>query len=76
MFQKVASDWDHKIIDGTSIGLGGIIGQHDDVARLRDQIEGGAAADKLQVACEIAVAFIRWSQDLKCQRDCYRRELD
>ena len=68
----ITSVWDSKIIDATSIALGGTIGREDDVQRLREQIEGGSSEDKLKVACEIAVAFIRWSQDLKYQRDTYR----
>jgi hypothetical protein len=60
-----ATDNDHRIIDATSIALNGKIGQDDDVSRLRQQIELGSSDDKLRVACEIAVAFIRWAQDLK-----------
>ena len=63
--QKTATDNDHRIIDATSIALKGLIGRDDDVARLRQQIELGSSDDKLRTACEIAVAFIRWSQDLK-----------
>lgn len=65
---NTASDNDHRIIDATSIALDGSIGRDDDVQRLRHQIEQGNTSpgkDKLQVACEIAVAFIRWAQDLK-----------
>lgn len=60
-----ATDNDHRIIDTTSIALNGKIGQDDDVARLRKQIELGSSDDKLRTACEIAIAFIRWAQDLK-----------
>lgn len=60
-----ASDWDHRIIDATSIALDGKIGRDDDVDRLREKIEQGEGEDKLKTACEIAVAFIRWAQDLK-----------
>lgn len=62
---KIASDRDHRIIDAVSIALDGKIGQDDDVQRLKEQVEGGDSDDKLKVACEIAVAFIRWAQDLK-----------
>lgn len=68
-----ATDWDHRIITGVSVALDGKIGQQDDVERLRTQIEGGPSEDKLKVACEIAVAFIRWAQDLKQQRDLARQ---
>ena len=64
-----ATDDDHRIIDATSFALNGKIGQDDDVARLCQQIELGSSDDKLRTACEIAVAFIRWAQDLKSQRD-------
>ena len=60
-----ASEWDHRIIDSASYALEGKIGQPDDVDRLYKQIEGGESDDKLKTACEIAVAFIRWAQDLK-----------
>ena len=55
----VATEWDHRIITGVSVALDGKIGQEDDIERLRIQIEGGPSQDKLKVACEIAVAFIR-----------------
>lgn len=64
---SIASDWDHRIIDGVSVALKGYIGEDDDVARLRQQIEGGESKDKLNTACEIAVAFIRYAQDLKAR---------
>lgn len=66
---KTATYEDHCIINGVSFALNGKIGQDDDVARLREQIELGSSDDKLRTACEIAVAFIRWAQDLKSQRD-------
>lgn len=65
---STATDWDHRIIDATSIALGGVVGGSDDVARLMREIQVGPNPDKLKVACEIAVAFIRWSQDLKDRR--------
>lgn len=67
-----ATDWDHRIIDAVSVALGGLIGGRDDIDRLRSQIEGGPSADKLKVSCEIAVAFIRWSQDLRRERNSLR----
>ena len=60
-----ATDHDHRIIDATSIALQGKIGYNNDVERLRKQIELGNSDDKLHTACEIAIAFIRWAQDLK-----------
>ena len=69
---KVATDWDRKIIDAVSIGMNGTIGTDDDIDRLRNQIEGGQSEDKLHTACEIAVAFIRFAQDLKRERNEYR----
>ena len=62
---NTATDQDHRIIDVASIALNGLIGRDDDVARLRHQIENDNSQDKLRTACEIAVAFIRWAQDLK-----------
>lgn len=61
-----ATDRDHRIIDSTSVALEGRIGSEDDVHRLVNQIKcGGGTKDKLETACEIAIAFIRWAQDLK-----------
>lgn len=65
---KTATDQDHRIIDGVSYALKGHIGGYDDVQRLREQIERGSSDDKMRTACEIAVAFIRWAQDLKADR--------
>ena len=62
---RIATDWDHRIIAGTSYCLGGKSGLDDDVDRLLYQIENGSSENKLRTACEIAVAFIRWAQDLK-----------
>ena len=56
---------DKRIIDAVSVALDGKIGQEDDIARLRKQIENGGSDDKFHTACEIAVAFIRFAQDLK-----------
>lgn len=66
---KKATDWDHRIIDGVSVALHGQIGQPDDVERLMRQIQDGPSPDKLKTACEIAVAYIRWAQDLKRERN-------
>ena len=69
MQKTVTTDADHRIIDAVSIALKGRIGSEDDVKLLREAIEGGPCEDKLKVACEIAVAFIRRADDLK--RQCY-----
>ena len=65
MSEQLASDWDHRIIDGVSIAMDGRIGLSTDHKRLREQIEQGPSNDKLKVAVEIAVAFMRYAQDLK-----------
>lgn len=62
------TEWDDRIMDGVSWALGGKIGQEDDVERLMQQIEGGSSENKLKTACEIAVAFIRFAQDLKGEK--------
>lgn len=72
----VANDWDHRIIDAVSVALQGKIGSQDDVDRLMVQVTQGGGENKLKVACEIAVAFIRWSQDLKEQRESLKEQLE
>jgi len=66
---QLATDWDHRIIDGLSYAMSQT--EHTlgvgDTAWLRGQIENGSSDDKLKVATEIAVAFIRFSQDKKAQ---------
>jgi hypothetical protein len=62
---KCATDHDHRIIDAVSYALGGSIGRADDVERLMGELKSD---DHAKTACEIAVAFIRWSQDLKAAR--------
>ncbi len=58
------TEWDKKIIDAVSIALVEV-GREDDIQRLREQIENGKSEDKLHTACEIAIAWIRFAQDLK-----------
>lgn len=58
------TDWDIKVIDATSAALIEV-GKDDDIQRLREQIEKGPSEDKLHTACEIAIAWIRFAQDLK-----------
>jgi hypothetical protein len=72
MNEDTATSWDHRIMDGVSVSLNGQIGLKDDVARLKEQIEKGPSQDKLDAACQIAVAFIRWAQDLKAERDLWK----
>jgi len=62
---RYCSDWDHRVITGVSLALGGMVGLADDVDRLMQQIVRGPSTDKMRTAVEIAVAFIRFSQDLK-----------
>ena len=57
------TDEDERIITAVSVALEGKIGLDDDVDRLQ-----GFAVDELHTACEIAVAFIRFAQDLKTTR--------
>ena len=54
---------DRRIMDSTSVALGGIIGENDDVERLQEACNN--SSDPYRTACEIAVAFIRHNQDLK-----------
>jgi hypothetical protein len=63
--ERYCSDWDHRVITGVSLALGGMVGLADDVDRLMQQIVRGHSTDKMKTAVEIAVAFIRFSQDLK-----------
>jgi len=62
---KLVTDKDSMRINATSDALGGKIGQDDDVQRLVDEIENGTGENKVEVACEVSVAFIRFAQDLK-----------
>lgn len=59
---STASDHDHRIIDAVSVSLKGAIGLDDDVERLLAQI---SSENREKTLAEIAVAFIRWAQDLK-----------
>ena len=47
---STATEWDHRIIDATSIALGGVVGSPDDVARLMQEIKSGPNPNKLHVA--------------------------
>ena len=70
----VATEQDHNIIVATSLALDGKIGRDDDTQRLRHAVETGVCDDKMKTLAEIAVAYIRWAQDLKRQRDRLKRE--
>lgn len=61
------TDKDRRVIDAVAVGLIEV-GKEDDIQRLRTLIEGGESADHLQTACEIAIAWIRFAQDLKEER--------
>jgi hypothetical protein len=65
---SAANDWDHRIIDTVSHSLGGEIGRADDTDRLLASVKAKESARREQTLAEIAVAFIRWSQDLKQER--------
>lgn len=69
-------DYDHRVIDAVSVGLGGQCGQDDDKARLLELIEKGneTVEPDIGVACDIAVAFMRWAQDLKSERNQLREK--
>ena len=72
--RAMLTDEDRRIIDATSIALSGQIGLDDDVDRLMQQVvDGDGEPDKVRVACEIAVAWIRFAQDLKASVDVLRR---
>lgn len=71
-----ATDWDHRIIDGTSLALGGEIGHEDDVERLRGILIVTDQEGREKTLAEIAVAFIRWAQDLKAERNAAREARD
>jgi hypothetical protein len=60
-----ATSEDHRIIDAVSLALGGEIGRGDDISRLCEQVKATHPAEREIVLAEIAVAFIRWAQDLK-----------
>ena len=78
MSEKLTSDYDYRIIDavsdamareGHTLGIG-------DCAWVLSQIEDGPAKDKLKVAVEVAVAFIRFSQDKKAELTAAQSQVD
>lgn len=58
------TDHDQTIIDGV-LSVMGEVGLATDHKRLREAIEQGAGSDKLAAAVEIAVAFMRYAEELK-----------
>ncbi len=62
-----ATEHDQKIIDAVSVAMGGQIGREDDAERLVEQVVNGEGGNPVLTACEIAVAFIRFAQDLKTE---------
>jgi hypothetical protein len=60
-----ATDSDHRIIDSTSVALRGCIGTDKDVETLIGKVAAKSSAHRERTLAEIAIAFIRWSQDLK-----------
>lgn len=62
--EPLRTDKDRRIIEAVAVGLVEV-GKDDDIQRLRGLIEGGESEDHLETACEIAIAWIRYAQDLK-----------
>ncbi len=58
------TDHDQSIVNGV-LSVMGEVGLATDHKRLRAAIEQGAGRDKLTVAVEIAVAFMRYAEELK-----------
>ena len=72
MQDTLRTDHDIRVIDACSVALVEV-GKDDDTQRLRAQIEGGDSEDKLHTACEIAIAWIRFAQDLKNDLEVQRQ---
>lgn len=62
--EPLRTDKDIRVIDAVAVGLVEV-GKSDDIQRLRKLIEEGESSDKLHTACEVAIAWIRYAQDLK-----------
>ena len=75
MTHKLATDHDKKIIDAVSVALDGKVGRKDDVDRLMQKVQNHEGSDDLRTACEIAIAFARWSQDMKGSVDRWMMEV-
>lgn len=72
MEKDLTTDWDKLTIDFISNSLKEV-GKDDDVDRLRSLIEDCHSQDKLKVACEIAIAWIRQAQDLRNELEVQRK---
>jgi len=72
MQKTLRTDHDIRVIDACSVALVEV-GKDDDIERLREQIESGHSGDNLQTACEIAIAWIRFAQDLKNDLEVQRQ---
>jgi hypothetical protein len=64
-----ATEWDHRVIDSASLALHGRIGFPDDIDRLIASVRPTDPQERERVLAEVAIAFIRWSQDLKSTRN-------
>jgi len=62
--QSLRTDRDRRIIDSIAVSLVEV-GKDDDTERLLAAVMNGESEDKLHTACEIAIAWIRFAQDLK-----------
>jgi hypothetical protein len=62
--QSLRTDRDRRIIDSVAVSLVEV-GKDDGVERLLAAVMKGESEDKLHTACEIAIAWIRFAQDLK-----------
>ena len=66
---------DHKIISEVAVRLGGRAGRSDDVSKVMNMVECSGSEHKLMTACEIAVAFIRYAQDLRDDKESLHFQL-
>ena len=64
MMNKLVTDFDRLTIDMVIRNLKEV-GKDDDVIRLQEILQGTDTDEKLKHACEIAIAYIKLSQDLK-----------
>lgn len=72
MEKDLTTDYDKIMIDFISNSLKEV-GKDDDVARLRSLIEDCQSQDKLKIACEVAIAWIRQAQDLRNELEIQRK---
>lgn len=82
--RKIASQRDHRLMDTCSVVLGGVVGEPNDGERLKAAIMEGSGeyalsslpSDPLDTAVDLAIAWCRFAQDLKIERNELRRRLD